>query len=711
MKHPGRSFWAAVRPQPTSRWRAFYVGVYLLAIVWMGWAVSRYHGAGHGFTSFIGFGDASLLGREPPEVGGQHYYASQGSAGYDAQFYAQIALDPGFENPRLHDSVDNLSYRARRILFAWTAYALGGGEPRLVLNAYALQNVLAWALLALLLLRWFPPNGPGNAVRWLGVLFGAGMMQSVGLALVDGPSLLLLAVGLWAVERGWPWAATAVLALAGLGKETNVLGVGLLAPDRLTAWRRWPGASLRGALVLVPLALWLWWVFRLFGSEGQFGSRNFAPPGQGLMDGWAATWAAVRRDPSWAFPGMMAFCALLALTLQALFLAARPRWSQPAWRLGLSFLLLMLILGEAVWEGFPGAAIRVLLPLAFVFNLLLPRGWRWWPLLLLGNLSVLHAPWYLRSPLLSEFHIRDQAVRHLDPAARFRVRFPTPPWASMEELNHNVWRWAEDDAVILLRNPYPRAVGLDLSGEWLAASPRHMVLELAGQTRWNTPVPFTDRRYPWALRGLTLPPGDTQLRMFSNEPPVFGLDGNPRPLAFRLMNFEVVLHPEPGGRPYEVEAVSGDAYTLRWSDARGTAEESAWPELEFAGSWHGPEYTQDQVSWRWAAGDATLILHNRLSVPTTWRLTGLVEGISPRELRFERAGETVRVLPLERGPVKLDWVIKALPPGTHELGLVASLPGEPAPGNDTRMLSFRLINLRAEVSSDVPAATPDDRDP
>ena len=61
--------------------------------------------------------------------------------------------------------MDNLPYRARRILFCWTAYLLGMGQPRLILQAYALQNVLCWLLLAWLLLRWFPPTSLGNLVR------------------------------------------------------------------------------------------------------------------------------------------------------------------------------------------------------------------------------------------------------------------------------------------------------------------------------------------------------------------------------------------------------------------------------------------------------------------------------------------------------------------------------------------------------------------
>jgi hypothetical protein len=49
----------------------------------------------------------------------------------------------------------------------------------------------------------------------------------------------------------------------------------------------------------------------------------------------------------------------------------------------------MIFLGQAVWEGHPGAATRVLMPMTFAFNLLLPSTRWFWLLWVLGNVNVL----------------------------------------------------------------------------------------------------------------------------------------------------------------------------------------------------------------------------------------------------------------------------------------------------------------------------------
>jgi hypothetical protein len=56
--------------------------------------------------------------------------------------------------------------------------------------------------LAALLLRWFPPNNWGDFLRWGAVMFSHGMCMSVRHSLVDGPSLLLVAVAMAALEQG-----------------------------------------------------------------------------------------------------------------------------------------------------------------------------------------------------------------------------------------------------------------------------------------------------------------------------------------------------------------------------------------------------------------------------------------------------------------------------------------------------------------------------
>src|SRR5690606_13260980 len=98
-------------------------------------------------------------------------------------------------------------------------------------------------------------------------------------------SLVLIAAGVYFVEKNRPWLAAAVLGIAGLGKETNLLGASALARDEdLRAPRRWPLLALRGMLVAVPLALWLWYIQRAVGPAAEAGARNFALPFAGWCE-------------------------------------------------------------------------------------------------------------------------------------------------------------------------------------------------------------------------------------------------------------------------------------------------------------------------------------------------------------------------------------------------------------------------------------------
>ena len=64
---------------------------------------------------------------------------------------------------------------------------------------------------------------------------------------------------------------------------------------------------------------------------------------------------------------------------------------------------MMLFLATPVWEGYPGAATRVLLPMTLAFNILVPRGVRWLPVLIAGNLTVAASVFEFSPP--HEFYI------------------------------------------------------------------------------------------------------------------------------------------------------------------------------------------------------------------------------------------------------------------------------------------------------------------
>ena len=64
--------------------------------------------------------------------------------GYDAQFYAPMALHPGLLDANGNPVAD--AYRARRIGLPALAFCLGAGLPLWILRVYALLNVGFWLI-------------------------------------------------------------------------------------------------------------------------------------------------------------------------------------------------------------------------------------------------------------------------------------------------------------------------------------------------------------------------------------------------------------------------------------------------------------------------------------------------------------------------------------------------------------------------------------
>ena len=66
--------------------------------------------------------------------------------------------------------------------------------------------------------------------------------------------------------------------------------------------------------------------------------------------------------------------------------------NHPWWRIGAAYSILLLFLSYWVWSGY-WAACRAVLPMTIAFNLLLPPNRFFWPLWILGNLTLLHGVW------------------------------------------------------------------------------------------------------------------------------------------------------------------------------------------------------------------------------------------------------------------------------------------------------------------------------
>jgi hypothetical protein len=395
--------WQAVAPRAAQAARVVVAHrtklLYVMAVAVFVVSLMGFYDERTGFTNLIRFG-AEFEPRAVPALRAVPH-EHDGPWGYDGQFYAQLALDPLTLDPAIERALDNFPYRARRILFSWTAFAFGLGQPGWVLQAYALQNVLSWFILAVLLLRWFPPIDAKHFFGWFAVLFSHGLISSVGAALLEGPSLLLLVIAMIAIDRNRRWIAACLIGVSVLGRETNVLSGSALAERLPRAWR--PARVLAGHMLAVGLPMVLWVLYlRASHPDVPFdveGGRNFALPLSGYFGDWVDTVTQLRAQ-GWESFARFDLLALTSVATQLIFFAVRRQWSSPWFRVALAYVTLMLFLGPAVWEGTPGAFTRVLLPMTCAYNVLLPRGRAYWPLAVLGNLSVIHGLQVLRVPLI-----------------------------------------------------------------------------------------------------------------------------------------------------------------------------------------------------------------------------------------------------------------------------------------------------------------------
>jgi len=135
-------------------------------------SIARFYHRDTGFTALIGFPEGRTF--KAPALLATPHYQYPAWASYDGQFYAQRALDPFVRDAEIDRAMDLAPFRARRILFSWTAYLAGLGKPAWILEAFALQNVVAWLLLAALLTRWMSPHTPRGLALWCACLLSHG---------------------------------------------------------------------------------------------------------------------------------------------------------------------------------------------------------------------------------------------------------------------------------------------------------------------------------------------------------------------------------------------------------------------------------------------------------------------------------------------------------------------------------------------------------
>jgi len=438
--------------------------------------VARFWHPVYGFTEFLQL-DASnddskiAVFREMP------VYVYRDTGGYDGLYYAQIAYDPLLRDPELRPAIDNLAYRARRILPPALAWLAAAGQPAWIVHAYSVLNLAAWLALAALLWRRLPVSDGRSAGAWAGVLFSAGALVCVRLALTDLLALTLVAAALLAAERQRPAGSLGWLAAAGLTRETALLAL----PGLWTRpWCSWANLR-RSAIAAAPLVLWLAYVrWRVGPSDAGLG--NFAVPFAGWWEKWRASAAATRHlaDPWLAWTTLL---ATAGLTVQAAYIVAAPRLGDRWWRLGAAYVVLLAFLGTAVWEDYPGAVQRAVLPLTLAFNVLLVRrrGAALW--LIAGNLAVFAGLLPFRDVPADNRELA--AARSGATACLVREG---AGWYGTESLRLHRWAWGREKAEVEFAC-WPRTdrtVTLEFSLRSLA--PREVTVRQGSRVCWQGSV-------------------------------------------------------------------------------------------------------------------------------------------------------------------------------------------------------------------------------
>lgn len=496
-------------------------------LVFFVWLAGRFWDPYYGFTKFVQLdeGDAAVM---LPELRGTPVYIYNYKGGYDGAAYAQLAVRPMARDPELARAVDSLPYRARRILLSWIAHAVAGGEPVRTVWVYAGMNLVVWLGLAVLLWRILPGPGWRDLVAWAGLLFSAGALHSVRLALTDLAAFALLAGALWLGENRRENRAVGLLAAAGLVRETALLGGLALWPRREPG--TWRAGIFRLGFTAVPLGLWLIYLKFNAGPVVQ-GLGNFSWPVIGWVEKAGGTLQALRTETD-TWLAITTLLALVGLTVQLIYVLRCWTPTDHWWRLGFVYSLLMLCLGTAVWEGHPGAATRILLPLALAFNVLAVRrraavGW-----LLAGNLTVF-------SGVLALWSVPRDAQElstGRSHGATYLVQ-TDDRWYQREQRGGQTWIWCAREGGLRIRQ-WPRRDGQSSARmELRGITARTLEIRQAGRVLWRGEIGV--RREWVSLTAITFVQGVASLELASPAAPVGEGLANGRELGFAVYDVKV----------------------------------------------------------------------------------------------------------------------------------------------------------------------------
>ena len=167
-----------IRPRSTAAWGRLVRWVVIGVVASL---IGRFWHPYYGFTSLLQ-ADAVTEARLAASLRDGPIYFYREAGRYDGAYYAQIAISPALRDPGLTAAIDDLGYRARRILLSAVAWVAGGGDPITAVHVYAWLNPLLWLILAAISWRLFPVEDWRGTLVWTGLLLANGVLASVRLS-------------------------------------------------------------------------------------------------------------------------------------------------------------------------------------------------------------------------------------------------------------------------------------------------------------------------------------------------------------------------------------------------------------------------------------------------------------------------------------------------------------------------------------------------
>ena len=250
-----------------SRLNSPLVCALVVAVIFSIFVFGRLYQSKFDFSSFVTAGDVySDPARVPPGL-----TVLRNSPGFDGQFYYRFALNPfTSQATEFGITIDAPPLRHQRILYPFLTWTLSFGDPSRVPVVMVLIN-----LIGLIVLGWigghYAQSFKQHALWGVFLPLYPGFLLTLSRDLVEILEITLLVGSLLLIRRAKPLAATLLLSLAVLTKETSLLVA--VAALLVYVFRRWKGkdlANLRWHYFAVPMAVFAVWQLLLFYNWGKF---------------------------------------------------------------------------------------------------------------------------------------------------------------------------------------------------------------------------------------------------------------------------------------------------------------------------------------------------------------------------------------------------------------------------------------------------------